>query len=227
MSVYFTRASFQFLRDLRNNNNRAWFADNKSRYEGVVRQPFLHLIADLQPALAKISTHYVADPRTQGGSMFRIHRDTRYANDKTPYKTWAGARLFHEHHRQQEAPSFYMHFEPADCFVGGGIWHPGAEALKRIRSFPCQQPGGLEKATRSRSFTTHFALGGDSLIRDPRGFEVDADLLQDIKRKDFVASQRFADALACSNELKPLLIDRFKRVAPMIDYLCASLDLDF
>ena len=63
--------------------------------------------------------------------------------------------------------------------------------------------------------------------RFARGFEVDADLLQDIKRKDFVASQRFADALACSNELKPLLIDRFKRVAPMIDYLCASLDLDF
>ena len=65
------------------------------------------------------------------------------------------------------------------------------------------------------------------MIRDPRGFEVDADLMQDIKRKDFVASERFAESLACSDELKPLLTDRFKRVAPMIDYLCASLDLDF
>jgi uncharacterized protein (TIGR02453 family) len=223
----FSAATLRFLDELAANNNRAWFDANKLRYESLVREPALDFIAAMAPLLEGFAPSFRAEARKVGGSLMRVFRDTRFSRDKTPYKTWAGARLFHEHHRQQEAPSFYMHFEPADCFVGGGIWHPGAEALKRIRSFLANNPAAWKKATRSRSFTTHFALGGDSLIRDPRGFEVDADLLQDIKRKDFVASQRFADALACSNELKPLLIDRFKRVAPMIDYLCASLDLDF
>lgn len=226
-STYFTKATFRFLRDLKANNNRPWFTENKSRYEEVLRQPFLQLIADLQAPLARISTHFVADPRGQGGSMFRIHRDTRFANDKTPYKTWSGARLFHERSRQVDAPSFYMHFQQGDCFVGGGKWHPEPESVKRIREFIINNPAAWKNATRSRSFTSHFSLGGDSLVRPPRGFDPENELIDDIKRKDFVASERFADSIAISSELKPLLVDRFKRVAPMIDYLCASLDLDF
>lgn len=86
-TTYFSPATFRFLRDLKANNNRPWFNENKPRYDKVLRQPFLQLIADLQAPLAKISSHFVADPRTQGGSLFRIYRDTRFANDKTPYKT--------------------------------------------------------------------------------------------------------------------------------------------
>jgi uncharacterized protein (TIGR02453 family) len=224
---YFSAATFRFLRDLKANNNRDWFNENKPRYEEVLRQPFLQLIADLQAPLAKISPHFVADPRTQGGSMFRIHRDTRFANDKTPYKTWSGARLFHERSRQVDAPSFYLHIQQGDCFVGGGKWHPEPESIKRIREFIVNNPAAWKKATRSKSFTSHFMLGGDSLVRPPRGFDANHELIEDIKRKDFVASERFADSIASSAELKPLLVDRFKRVAPMVDYLCASLDLEF
>ena len=90
---YFTAATFRFQRDLAKNNNRAWFAANRTRYEDVLRDPFLRLIEDMQAPLAKISAHYRADPRPSGGSLFRIHRDTRFRNDKTPYKTWAGARF--------------------------------------------------------------------------------------------------------------------------------------
>src|SRR5262249_11061049 len=88
-TVYFTAATFKFQRDLARNNNRAWFAANKERYEDVLKQPFLRFIEDMQKPLAKISAHYRADPRPQGGSLFRIYRDTRFRNDKTPYKTWA------------------------------------------------------------------------------------------------------------------------------------------
>jgi uncharacterized protein (TIGR02453 family) len=224
---YFTPATFRFLRDLKANNNRVWFAENKARFEENLRQPFLQLIADLQVPLAKISPHFVADPRTQGGSMFRIHRDTRFANDKTPYKTWSGARLFHERARQVDAPSFYLHIQQDNCFVGGGKWHPEPESTKRIRAFIANNPAAWKKATRSRSFTSHFSLGGDSLVRPPRGFDANHELIDDIKRKDFVASEQFADSIATSSELKPLLVDRFKRIAPMVDYLCASLDLEF
>ena len=93
---YFSQASFRFLKDLAAHNDRSWFATRKDRYEAHVREPFLRLIADLAAPLATISPHLRADARKQGGSLFRLHRDTRFANDKTPYKTWAGARLFHE-----------------------------------------------------------------------------------------------------------------------------------
>ena len=226
-TTYFTPATFRFLRDLKANNNRPWFNEHKPRYEEVLRQPFLQLIADLQVPLARISPHFVADPRGQGGSMFRIYRDTRYASDKTPYKTWSGARLFHERARQVDAPSFYLHFEQGDCFVGGGKWHPQPDSVKRIRAFIADNPAAWKKATRSKSFTSHFSLGGASLIRPPRGFDPEHELIEDLKRKDFVAVQRFDDSIAISAELKPMLVDRFKRVAPMVDYLCASLDLEF
>lgn len=85
----FTRAAFTFLRELRDRNDREWFAANKERYEKVVRDPALKFIAAFAPKLAKISPHLVADPRPVGGSMFRIYRDTRFSRDKSPYKTSA------------------------------------------------------------------------------------------------------------------------------------------
>lgn len=224
---YFTPATFRFLRDLAAHNNREWFAANKPRFEDVVRQPFLQLLADLQAPLAKISTHFVADTRSQGGSLFRIHRDTRFASDKTPYKTWAGARLFHARAREVEAPSFYLHVQPKGCFVGGGIWHPQPDTTRRIRDFLADNPAAWKKATRSKAFLEHFALGGASLVRPPRGYDPAHELIEDLKRKDFTAWQNFDDAIATSSELKPFLVERLKRIAPMVDYLCASLDLEF
>ncbi len=226
-TTYFSAATFRFLRDLGRNNNREWFTANKARYEDVLRQPYLQLIADLQAPLATISEHYRADPRAQGGSLFRIHRDTRFAHDKTPYKTWSGARLFHERAKQVEAPSFYMHLEHGSCFAGAGIWHPGPETTRRIRDFLVDNPDTWKKATRSKAFLAHFALGGASLVRPPRGYPADHELIDDIKRKDFTAWETFPDAVATSDELKPFLVDRFRRLSPLVDYLCAALDLEF
>ena len=87
MTAYFSDASFKFLRALARHNEKPWFAAHKHQYEEHVRQPFLRLIADLQPDLAQVSAHFRADPRTVGGSLFRIYRDSRFSNDKTPYKT--------------------------------------------------------------------------------------------------------------------------------------------
>jgi uncharacterized protein (TIGR02453 family) len=225
--TYFNAAGFRFLRELAKNNNREWFNARKTQYEESVRDPFLRLIGDLAGPLAKISPHFRADPRPSGGSMFRIYRDTRFANDKSPYKTWLGARLFHERARQVHAPLFYMHIQPGRCFAGGGLWHPEAPALKRIRDFLVDNPATWKKAVRSKKFRERLALGGESLSRPPSGFDPKHELIDDIKRKDFVASVEFSDADATSPRLKPLLIDAFKGVAPMVDYLCAALDLEF
>lgn len=227
MSACFTPATFGFLRDLARNNNREWFLANKARYEEQLRTPFLNLLGELQAPLARISPHYRADTRSQGGSLFRQHRDTRFSNDKTPYKTWAGARLFHERSRGIEAPVFYLHLQPGGCFAGGGIWHPQPDALKKIREFLADNPAAWKKATQSKAFREHLTPGGETLTRPPRGFDPNHELIADLRRKDFVASAAFDEKLATSAEFKPWLVDTYKRLAPMVDYLCAALELDF
>ena len=88
---YFTDEFFRFLRELKKNNNREWFQANKQRYEKEVRDPALQFIADFAPHLKKINSHFLADPRPNGGSLFRIYRDIRFSADKSPYKTHLGA----------------------------------------------------------------------------------------------------------------------------------------
>jgi uncharacterized protein (TIGR02453 family) len=227
MKPYFSKATFAFLRALARNNNRPWFHAHRSDYERHVREPFLQLIADLQAPLARISTHMRADPRKLGGSLFRVHRDTRFANDKTPYKAWAGARLFHERRREVAAPSFYLHIAPHDCFAGGGLWHPESPTLKRIRDFIVDNPAAWKRATQGQAFGEHFAFWGESLLRPPRGYPADHALIEDLKRKSYAAGAQFTEAVACSSELRPFAIASFKRLTPMIDYLCAALDLAF
>jgi uncharacterized protein (TIGR02453 family) len=226
-SAYVTASSFRFLRELARNNNREWFAANKARYEKTTRDPFLRLIGDLAEPLAKVSPHFRADPRPSGGSMFRIYRDTRFANDKTPYKAWLGARLYHERSRQLPAPLFYLHIAPGRCFVGGGLWHPESATVKRVRDFLVDNPASWKKAVQAKRFREQFELDGESLTRPPRGYDPAHELIEDIKRKDFVATRHFSDAEAMSPRLPKIVIDGCKGIAPMIDYLCAALDLEF
>lgn len=225
--AYFSPATFRFLRQLERHNNREWFHAHKADYERHVREPFQALIADLQAPLAKISTHYRADPRKVGGSLFRIHRDTRFSHNKLPYKSWAGARLFHERRREIAAPSFYLHIQPDGCFAGGGLWHPESHTLKHVRDFMADNPAAWKRATRGKAFRDHFEFWGESLVRPPRGFDPNHELIDDLKRKSFAAGEGFDEAMACSDELLTFTVATFKRLAPMIDYLCAAQELEF
>jgi len=225
--AYFSPATFRFLRALARNNNRTWFKTHQANYEQHVRGPYLQLIADLQAPLAGISKHYRADPRKVGGSLFRIQRDTRFSGDKAPYKAWAGARLFHERRREIAAPSFYLHIAPGDCFVGAGLWHPENHTLRNIRNFIVDNPAAWRRAAHSRAFRDHYEFWGESLSRAPQGFPPDHPLLEDLKRKSFAAGVSFDDALACSPKLFPFIVDHHKRLAPLVDYLCAAQNLEF
>lgn len=224
---HFSPATFRFLRALGHHNNRTWFKAHRDDYETHVRGPFLQLIADFQAPLAKISTHYRADPRKVGGSLFRIQRDTRFSGNKAPYKTWAGARLFHERRREIAAPSFYLHIAPGDCFVGAGLWHPENHTLRNIRNFIVDNPVAWKRAAHSRTFREHYEFRGESLVRPPHGFPPDHALIEDLKRKSFAAGVGFGDALAGSPELYPFAVAHFKRLAPLVDYLCAAQNLEF
>ena len=101
---YFTKATFTFLKDLTENNEWAWFQQNKHRYDDDVRDPAIRFITDFGAHLKTLSEHFRSDPRTVGGSMFRIHRDTRFSKDKTPYKTAIGIQFRHELGKDAHAP---------------------------------------------------------------------------------------------------------------------------
>jgi uncharacterized protein (TIGR02453 family) len=228
MTTYFTDKSLKFLRALARNNDRAWFQAHKADYDAHVRGPFQALLIDLQPDLRGVSEHFRADPKTVGGSLFRIQRDTRFANDKTPYKSWQGARLFHERSRQVPAPSFYLHLQPGNCFVGAGLWHPETATQRQVRQFIADNPGSWKQSAHAPAFRRRFDLESDEmLVRPPPGFAPDFEFIDDLRRRNFVASRAIEDSVMLGPKLRQVLVTDLQVLAPFVDYLCAALDLEF
>lgn len=227
MSTYFSDKTFRFLRGLARHNERPWFEAHRADYEAHLKGPFQRLIADLQPDLLAISAHYRADPRGNGGSLFRIHRDTRFSNDKTPYKTWGGARFFHARSKETPAPSFYLHVQPGNSFLGAGIWHPEPDVQRRIREFIVDNPAGWQSAVHAPAFRRRYEMWGDALVRPPRGYPADHPLIEDLKRKDFTAGHALDDAVVLGPRLRQAVVAGFTGLVPLMDYLCAALDLEF
>jgi len=237
---YFGPELFTFLKALKRNNSREWFMANKARYEEQVRGPALQLIADMAGPLQTLSPQIVANPKPVGGSMFRIHRDTRFAADKTPYKTHVGLTFYHAATKavqrgdagnaamgRLDAPVLYLHLEPGGCFTGGGIWHPQPESVKRIRDYLLNNPASWKQATRSAAFRKHWEMGGESLSRPPKGYDPAHELIEDLKRKDFIASTPLEEADILAADLPQRLMKRYREVLPLCDWLCGALDLEF
>jgi uncharacterized protein (TIGR02453 family) len=224
---YFTPELFRFLNDLNDNNDRAWFKANQQRYEDTVRQPALDFITDFSDRLAKISPHFVADSRTVGGSLFRIQRDTRFAKDKTPYKQNTGMHFRHERAKDAHAPGFYVHLQPGQCFMGVGLWRPETAVAYAIRERIAEHPAAWRRASRSKSFTEIFQLEGDSLKRPPKGFDPDHELMEDLKRKDFIATSKLTQGQVTSSGFMDLFEGHCKRSKPFMRFLCDAVDVAF
>lgn len=224
-SSYFTPATFRFLKDLAANNDRDWFKANQHRYEEHVREPALDFITDFTGELAEISPHLVADARKVGGSLFRIQRDTRFANDKTPYKTNTGVQFRHELGKDAHAPGLYLHLEPGRCFMGIGLWMPETRVAGQIRDHIDANQQAWLTATRSEPFTSTFRLDGESLVRPPKGFTADHPLIDDLKRKSFIAT---AD-LTQKQVTAPTFLTDFSRWSragsPLMGFLCRAVGI--
>ena len=228
MTTYFTDASFKFLRGLARHNDRAWFLAHKADYDTHVRAPFQRLLADLEPALAEVSGQYRVDPRSVGGSLYRIQRDTRFANDKTPYKTWQGARLQHARCKQVESPLFYLHLQPGQCFIGAGLWHVEPAVQRKVRQFIVDNPGSWKAAAHGPAFRKRFHLDdSEMLVRVPKGYPEDFPFLDDLRRRNFVAERTLDDSTMLGPRLRQVLAADLAALGPFVDYLCAALDLEF
>ena len=219
--------TMRFLEEIAANNERPWFQANKHRYEDSVLEPALGFIEAMGPGIENISGHFVAIPKRVGGSLMRIYRDTRFSHDKTPYKTNIGIQFRHERGKDIHAPGFYVHIEPGRCFVAAGIWRPESKALAAIRTRIVEKPDAWKKASGDKPFGKHFEFGGQRLKRPPRGFDADLPYIEDIKRKDFIASCAVADEAVIGGKFDALAAARFAAAAPLMAFLCAALDLQF
>ncbi len=224
---HFTPELFTFLRQLGRNNNREWFQANKARYEREVRDPLLRFIADFAPHLRRISPHFVADPRPIGGSLFRVYRDTRFSHDKRPYKTVAAAQFRHEQGKDVHAPGFYLHLEPGNVFAGVGLWHPDSNTSRAVRDTIVEKPGDWKRAVNATAFRERFELGGETLKRPPRGYAPDHPLIDDLKRKDFVAMTTLDDVQVFEADF----LERYGSIAraakPFMRFLTRAVGLPF
>ena len=225
--AHFGCGLFEFLEELAQNNRREWFEENRARYEREVRGPMLTFIEDFAPHLKQISSKFVADPRPQGGSMFRIYRDVRFSPDKRPYKVHASARFPHVMARDVHTPGYYIHLEPGNVFCGAGIWHPEPAALNKIRDFIAQNPRPWKKCVEDPAMRKRWELKGDKLSRPPRGYDPTHPLIEDLKRKDFIAIASLKE----SDALSPSFIERFAEVCgeatPLVKFLTKALEIQF
>ena len=222
---HFDTALFAFLEALRRNNNRDWFHAHKQRYERDVRGPMLRFIGDVGPHLWQISPHFVADARPNGRSLFRIHRDVRFSQDKRPYKANAGAHFRHEAGRDVHAPGFYLHLEPGRVFVASGVWHPDRHALSKIRDAIVAHPQRWQRIISSKAFRATGTLDGDALTRHPSGYDPAHPLLADLKRKDYVALAHFTEEQACTPDFLHVFTETCRIFAPLTQFLTTALEL--
>ena len=223
----FSKATFAFLDELAANNDRVWFEANKARYEALVREPALDFISAMGGPLQKFAPHFRAEPRKMGGSLMRVYRDTRFARDKTPYKTNIGIQFRHELGKDVHAPGFYVHIATDECFFGAGCWHPEPEVLGRIRDLVAAEPKRWAKAHDDRKFATHWGLAGDSLTRPPRGYAADHPAIEDIKRKDFIGLAALSRSQVTGTGLVKLAAERFATAAPLMKFLCDAQGLAY
>lgn len=226
-SGYFDEQTLRFLAELERNNTRDWFNENKPRYEAEVLDRSLAFIQAMQVPLEKISAHFQAVPKRMGGSLMRVYRDTRFGKDKTPYKTNIGIQFRHELAKDVHAPGFYLHIDPQRVFVGAGMWRPAAPALAKIRARIADQPDDWTKARDNPAFRRQFELGGESLVRPPRGYASDHPLLTDLRRKDFIAVSELTHAQVLEPRFLRQVAALFKTAAPLMTFLCRSMDLRF
>jgi uncharacterized protein (TIGR02453 family) len=218
---YVSPRTFRFFREIAAHNEREWFNANKERYIEQIRDPLLELVKAFEPRLEKISSQFVVDARANGGSLFRIYRDTRFARDKSPYKTYAGMSFRHHAAHEMPAPSFYLHLEPGRVFAAAGLWHPRSEPLRDVREAIVESPARWKKVSRS------LDDGSENLKRVPRGFDPEHQLAEDLKRKSFTLSTRFTQQQACAPDFLARYAQACRKAAPLMEFLCDALGVEW
>jgi uncharacterized protein (TIGR02453 family) len=213
----FPKEGLQFLRTLKRNNNRVWFQEHKSIYENSVKQPMLNLIDELAIDFQKFAPEMLASPKV---SAYRIYRDTRFSNDKSPYKTYAAAVFPRIGLGKHEGAAFYLHIAPNEVFIGGGLYMPLPEDLNIVRQTIADDAAAFERIIGGRQFCNLFGgINGERLSRVPRGFPADHRAAEYLKYKQFLVGRRLPGSAATSASFYRNVVDTFRTMLPFIRFL--------
>ena len=223
----FEKASIDFLAELAANNNREWFNENKARYEEHVLDVALRFIQSMQDPLAQLAPQFTAVPQRVGGSLMRVYRDTRFSHNKLPYKTNVGIQFRHRQAKDVHSPGYYVHVDPERVFLGVGMWRPDPDSLRAIRERIVAKPAEWKSVLRDATFRRHFELGGESLSRAPRGFDKDHELIEDIRRKSFIAVRDLDVADCLDPQFQRKVEASFAAATPFMKFLCKAVGVPF
>ncbi len=223
----FEPRSIRFLAALKANNNREWFKEHKSRYEQDVLDVALQFIMSMQDPLAKIAPQFTAVPTRVGGSLMRVYRDTRFSKNKLPYKTNIGIQFRHEQAKDVHSPGYYVHIDPDEVFLGVGMWRPDSEPLRGIRERIATKPQEWQQVVGDRAFGRHFSLGGETLVRPPRGFDKNHECIEDIKRKSFIAVRPLPVEDCLKPQFQKTVETSFSAAEPFMRFLCKAVGVRF
>lgn len=212
----FREEGIQFLRDLRDNNERDWFKPRKSTYEDELVWPMKCLIAQLAAEASRHDIPLTADPEH---AVFRIYRDIRFSRDKRPYKTHVGAVLTRSGDRK--APGgLYIHVEPGQSYVTGGFWRPETRFLqgwrRQIEALP-ERFLDLMESVRDAGLILE---SDEKLKRLPRGSDLDAEhpAAEYLRWKSFLATRYVEDNDLLSPSFASAAVDTMRGVLPLLDF---------
>lgn len=221
MSARIPASSLDYLKMLKENNDRDWFNENKDRY--LKEYDSLEHFADA--LLQELRSHDVIETASGKKSLHRIYRDTRFSKDKTPYKTnWSGG---YKRATALRRGGYYFHIEPGNSFIAGGFWAPNTEDIKRIREDISSDPDTLRKIIGSKSFKATFgSLQGEQLKTAPKGFDAADSAIDLLRYKQFLLVKRFTDDEVLSPSFLKEADQTFKNMRPFFDYMSEVLTTD-
>lgn len=214
-----------FLSDLAQNNNRSWFQENRERYD-IARQAFIDLTATLINEIGQFDPQVrYLEPKE---CLFRIYRDTRFSPDKAPYKRHFGSYIAMNGGHRSLYSGYYIHLEPGNCLLSGGIWCADNQGIKHFRSYIDTEYDSLFEIMTQPEFKQYF---GDqlhcfeSLKRQPMGYPADHPAIEFLKMKQWLTRHPFDDSLLTSPDLIPHLVDAAKAMMPFSHWCNKSFEL--
>ena len=219
-----SKNTFHFLKDLKENNNRDWFLENKPRFEEAKKEfeVFIdHLIGEITKYDGSIGHHHAKD------CIFRIYRDVRFSKDKSPYKTHLGAHITSAAKRSEihSRAGYYIHIGPGESMLAGGAYLPQGDWLKAIRQEISYNAADLKKILNDEKFKTYFnGMEGEQLKRAPKGYEPDHPEIELLKYKSFLATNKCTDKQVTSKDFLSHSANAFKALYPFDQFLNKAMD---
>ncbi|KAA5536854.1 DUF2461 domain-containing protein [Taibaiella lutea] len=210
------KETFQFLEQLKLNNNKEWMDANRKVYEAA-KADYESFVTQIIGGLSKMEP--LMGELTAKQCIFRLNRDVRFSNDKSPYKSHFGA-YFSIGGKKSPHAGYYLHVEPGQSFIGGGCWMPEAAMLKGIRQEIDYDFDAFKAIIQGKSFKKLYPkIDGEQLKKAPQGYDVENPAIEYLKHKSFTVGHSVPDKEFVSKQAVDKVLSSFETMKPFIDFL--------